>query len=262
MIKAAIHQPNHWPYLGFIDKMREADIFVIYDTAQFVRMDFHNRNRIRNNSEEGFKWLIVPVDEKKAPLSEIMIDNTRMQKDMHWNQYHRMVIRDLYRKAPGYRDHEGFLDRLYAKRWERLTDLNMAIIYYLKDVLDIKTPIVKSSDLSCTKGSNGMGHDMEQVENGHISRHWKSTKRLIDMCKEVGADTYISGACGKDYMVEDLFEAESVKIEYQRFQHPVYRQCFSPFIPNLSALDYMMNVSTSIKVPAGYSLDVNNPSTA
>lgn len=259
MIKAAIHQPNHWPYLGFIDKIKTSDIFVIYDTAQFVRMDFQNRNRIRNNSPEGFKWLIVPVEEKRVPLSDIKIDNKKMQKDMPWNQYHRMVIRDLYRKAPGYRDHQDFLDRLYEKQWDNLVDLNMAIIYYLKEVLDIKTPIIKSSDLSCEKNRDRTADD----ENGDISsKHYKSTMRLIEMCKEVGADTYLSGSSGKDYMMESLFDVEGVKIEYQHFEHPVYSQRFSPFVPNLSALDYIMNTSSSIKAAPGNSREMKNKSTA
>jgi len=66
-MKIAIHQPNHWPYLGFIKKMKYVDTFVVFDMGQFTKEDFHHRNRIRDNSRDGIKWLTVPVIKKDFP---------------------------------------------------------------------------------------------------------------------------------------------------------------------------------------------------
>ena len=56
----AVHQPNFLPYLGFFDKLYRCDVFVLYDTAQFVKREFHNRNRIIGTHGEP-QWLTVPV---------------------------------------------------------------------------------------------------------------------------------------------------------------------------------------------------------
>lgn len=245
-MKVAIHQPNHWPYMGFMDKMRSADIFIVYDVAQFAKEDFHHRNRIRNSSAEGYKWLTVPVNKRPIPIHDILIDNSRIQGKRPWAEYHRLIIDDCYANAPYYREHEQFLDDLYSRKWERLIDMNMAIIDYLRGVMGIDTRIVMSSELKCIREHQGSdAHNVDAGAQGgdqHYLKNLRATKRLVDMCMEVGADTYISGAGGRGYLVEQLFKDNGIKVQYQDFHHPVYRQCFSPFIPNLSALDYIMNV--------------------
>src|SRR5438876_6902053 len=55
-----IHQPNYLPYLGFFHKLANADVFVVYDTAQYSKqLGLHNRNRIK--TPQGAQWLTVPV---------------------------------------------------------------------------------------------------------------------------------------------------------------------------------------------------------
>src|SRR2546429_5666703 len=55
-----IHQPNYLPYLGFFHKMANADVLVLYDTAQYSKqLGVHNRNRIK--TPQGAQWLTVPV---------------------------------------------------------------------------------------------------------------------------------------------------------------------------------------------------------
>jgi hypothetical protein len=42
----AIHQPEHLPWLGFFNKIDQADLFVLLDVVQFRKNYFQNRNRI------------------------------------------------------------------------------------------------------------------------------------------------------------------------------------------------------------------------
>lgn len=69
-----------------------------------------------------------------------------------------------------------------------------------------------------------------------------STERLVNICKKLGAETYISGIGGKEYMDEKLFEKNKINIEYQNFQCPTYSQIFDgEFIPNLSIIDLLFS---------------------
>jgi hypothetical protein len=249
-IKLSAHQPNHWPYLGFIDKMKSSDVFIIYDVAQFVENDFHHRNRIRINNPQGYKWLTVPVIKERMPIRDIMVENEHFQDNRTWGEIHNGIVSFNYRNAKYYDEHVSFFDRIYSKKWGRLIDLNMAIINYLRDIFSIETPVLMSSGLACFKDNDytGICEDIGSMSStsSDTSRYYiknmLATKKIIDMCKEVEADTFISGAGGRDYLLEDMFAREGIKLEYQAFHHPTYKQCYSPFMPNMSSLDYIVNV--------------------
>lgn len=68
MTTVAIHQPEHFPYMGFFQKMQNCDVFVILDNVKFKKNDFQNRNKILLNGKE--EWITVPV-EKDANSKEI-----------------------------------------------------------------------------------------------------------------------------------------------------------------------------------------------
>lgn len=236
--------------MGFMDKMMSADRFIILDTGQFVDGDFHHRNRIRSNCRQGYAWLTVPVEKRRLAIKDIRIDNGRLIKNRTWNEVHRKIIHDHYRNAPYYDIHGAFLNKLYGMSFYYLIDLNMAVVDYLAKAFHMKTPIIMGSSLDCIKNEEReapMPTTITYEPMGPDAYHLKrirATRRIIDMCKEAGGDTYISGLGGKNYLIERLFEKEGIRLEYQVFHHPIYKQCYAPFVPNLSALDYMMNVDT------------------
>ena len=214
-----IHQPNYIPYLGFFDKMKRSDIFVIYDDAQFEKGEFPHRNRIR--IYHGWKWLTVPVEKKHIPINEIRIKNeVATWKGVRWADAHFKDIRDNYKDTPYYSEYEKEIKRIYEKRYDKLVELNMELINFLKKAFDLDTKIVFSSDLGFTS---------------------KSTKRLVEIVETLGGDVYLSGPMGRDYLDVLLFENRGIKVEFQDFEHPVYKQRYEGFVPNMSAIDALFN---------------------
>jgi hypothetical protein len=177
----SIHQPNYLPYLGFIDKMKKSDVFIIYDDAQFNKEDFQHRNRIR--IFQGWKWLTVPVEKKRIPINEIRINNELRWKDMSWNEVHLKEIRENYRDAPYFGLYETEIRRIYTKKYDRLIDINMELIYFLKKAFDISADIVFS---------------------GKFGYESKSTEKLIELVEAAGGDTYLSGPAGMNYLDTSL----------------------------------------------------------
>lgn len=216
----SIHQPNYLPYLGFFDKMARADIFVIYDDAQFEKGDFQHRNRIRIC--HGWKWLTVPVEKKHIPINEIRIKNeVATWKGVKWADAHFKDIRDNYKDTLYYSVYEEEIKRIYEKRYDKLVELNMELIIFLKETFDIGTKIVFSSDLGVTS---------------------KSTERLVEIVEALSGDIYLSGPKGRDYLDISLFESGDIKVTFQNFKHPVYKQRYDGFIPNMAAIDALFNV--------------------
>ena len=216
----SIHQPNYLPYLGFFDKMARSDIFVIYDDAQFNKSDFQHRNRIR--IYHGWKWLTVPVEKKQIPLNRIRIKNeVTTWKGFKWSEDHFNNIRDNYKDTPYYSVYEEEIKRIYQKTHDKLVELNMNLINFLRKVFDIDVKVVFSSELGFTS---------------------KSSQRLVEIVEALGGDVYLSGPKGRDYLNASLFEKKGIKVRFQNFKHPVYKQRYEGFVPNMSAIDALFNV--------------------
>jgi len=214
----SVHQPSYLPWLGFFDKIQKSDSFVFLDCVQYKHREFQNRNKIR--TKDGELWLTVPMrHEQGEKICDVRIDNNR-----DWAAGHAKSLRACYGKAPYFDLHFPFFENVYSKRWERLIDLNVFIISYLLKVLKIERQVYFESKLD----AGG-----------------EKTQRIINIGKKLNCDTYLSGSGGKDYLEEDRFPQAGIKLVYQDFVHPVYRQQYAKtkedFVPNLSVVDLLFN---------------------
>lgn len=210
----AIHQPHYLPWLGYMDKLDRVEAFCVLDTVQFVRREFQNRNRIR--TADGSMWLTVPVKGSyQAPISEIDIDN-----EADWGRKHLQALRLNYNRAPHFAEHEAFFAETYARRWDKLIELCLHVLSYLKKAFGISTPVHLASEFPTRD---------------------EPTARLVDLCRALGAETYLAGEGGKNYMDMKMFEDAQIALEFQSFTHPVYPQCFEPFESSMASIDLLFN---------------------
>lgn len=210
------HQPEYLPYIGFFNKMTLCDKFILVDHVQFLKKSWQNRNRIRGANGEIL--LTVPVLTKGKfyqKINEVEINNK-----LNWSEKHWKSISYNYSKAPFFDSYKGFFEELYSKKWGKLVDLNESIIKHILSELKINAKIIRSSE---------------------INPQGTKTDMLIDMCKKLNADTYLSGEGGGEYVEESKFEENGLNHVYRDFHHPVYNQLFRPFIPNMSVIDLMFN---------------------
>jgi hypothetical protein len=211
-MRVAIHQPQYLPWLGYFDKMDQSDVFVLLDDVQYKKNEWQNRNKIRN--AKNWHWLTVPVLFKfKQKINEVRINNRN-----NWRDKHLKSIEVNYSRATYFEKYISFFRETYLKEWEYLVDLNIHFIRYLKDALGIKAELARSSDLG-VKG--------------------KRTERLVDICGQLGADTYISGAGAKDYLDEEKFKKSGITLEFQDYRHPEYLQAYDGFEPHMSVIDLL-----------------------
>lgn len=214
----AIHQPEHLPWLGFWNKLYKSELFVLLDNTQFRKNYFQNRNKIR--TANGWTWLTVPIlskDKTTQQINEVEINNVT---DIRWQKKHWKTIEQNYSKAPYFNEYKDIFYKFYLNGWTKLADLNINFISTIKEILGIKTEIMRGTSLDV----NGEKSDL-----------------LLDICKKVGATTYLSGKFGKDYLDVSKFNQEKIKVIFQEFNHPVYNQVFKPFIPEMSIIDVIFN---------------------
>lgn len=106
------------------------------------------------------------------------------------------------------------------KKWDRLVDLDLAVIQCLAGMFNISTPMVLSSSM-------GVSGD-KQI-------------RLIEMCQHLNADVFYEGESGQSYIEVDRFLKGGVRVVFQSYIHPVYKQLHGNFVSHLSALDLLFN---------------------
>ena len=213
-----IHQPEHLPWLGFFDKIRQVNLYIILDHVQYRKNYYQNRNRVCG--DRGAEWLTVPVLTKgklAQPINEVQIDN---RSSPRWKEKYWASIHQYYRKARYWSAHEEYFENLCETDWVRLVDINEAIIQYMLASLSINVRVMKSSEM------NVEGH------RGEL---------LLNICREVEADTYLSGVSGKNYLDLDMFADAGIEVRFQEFHHPIYKQVYEPFIPCMSAVDLLFN---------------------
>jgi hypothetical protein len=215
-----IHQPEYFPYLGFFDRLLKSDVLVLLDDVQFQR-GYINRNRVR--TPEGWQWLTVPVigHGRLNPINSIQID-----PNINWQEQHCKILELNYGRAAHFHDFFPAIKKILTQNWQTISDLDIALLKELFEIFNIKIKIEKSSALK-TEG--------------------KSTELLISICKALGGDTYLSGPGGKNYMDMDLFDKANIKVTFQDFVHPIYKQQFAgEFQPYMACIDYLFNYGPNL----------------
>ncbi len=212
------HQPGYLSWLGLFDKIASADTYVSFDKVQFMPKEWQSRNYIKTPA--GPMLLTVPVLQKghrDKPLNEIRINNQQPWQRRHWN-----AIQQNYGKAPYFDKYRRSLNFFYVHPWETLTELNEAMLGWFLTALGCwPTRCLRASDF-----------DFQGAKS----------ELVLDMCRQLGATTYIFGALGRDYADEVAFERAGIELRFQNYHHPSYPQCWGgEFVPYMSVLDLLLN---------------------
>lgn len=220
MIVAA-HQPNFLPWLGFFDRMRKADLFVFVDHVQFEKQNYQNRALVK--TAEGGRWITVPVHQRsqKERIVEKSVDNQGTGKH-RWGRKAFLTLQYSYQAAPYYAHYASGLQDIFDARWDKLVDLNLALLEFGRASLGIETPVLRSTDLPVAGAKSDM---------------------VLNLCKAVGADTYLAGMGGsRQYLDVEAFERAGIRVKFQDFEHPRYPQIpGGGFVEGLSFVDLLFN---------------------
>jgi hypothetical protein len=219
----SISQPAYFPWLGYFDRMAQSDIAIVLDNVMLERSSktrFTNRNRIR--TESGAIWLTVPV--KTAGIGQPLISDAELDLEQKWAQKHFRSLAQFYGHTPYFSDHRNWLEHFYSRPWTHLAPLLRESTGYLLDKLQIRPQLLFSSELNVI----GQKHEL-----------------ILNLCKHVGATTYLSGPFGRDYLDAEAFLAAGIELKFHDYQHPVYSQAYQPFEPYMSVVDLLFNCGDS-----------------
>jgi hypothetical protein len=216
-MKIAISQPAYLPWLGYFDLMDQVDVFVLLDSVQFARRSWQQRNRIKTPT--GLQWLTVPVVFRGhfgQRIQDVAI------REPNFSRKHLRAIELNYRRAPFFERYYPEIADILQSATTSLVELNERLIRWFNRILNLQTRLLRSSRLQ------------EQGARGGL---------LMNICKRLGADFYLSPIRSAVYLLDDLsrFEEHGIGIGFQHYEHPEYRQLFPPFQSHGSVLDLIFN---------------------
>ena len=215
-MRLAMSQSNYIPWRGYFDLIASVDAFVIYDDVQYTKADWRNRNRVK--TRDGVKWLSVPIyANHNFPA---LIRDTELA-GTNWSLKHWRTIHHAYGKARHFAFAAPILEELLFTPFRTISQLNIALIRNIAQLLGINTPITVASD--------------------HEPVFGKLT-RPAEMCAQLGATIYVSGPRGRDYLVPSVFADRGVGVEWFDYSgYPEYPQLWGEFVPDLSVIDLLFN---------------------
>ncbi|MBC8755142.1 WbqC family protein [Kordia sp. YSTF-M3] len=215
--KVAIIQSNYIPWKGYFDMINNSDVFVVYDEMQYTKNDWRNRNIIK--TQNGTQWLTIPI-QMSGKFGQ-KINETEVSNQI-WRKKHWKTIVQNYNKTPYFNTYKEVFEQLYLDvSATNLSEINISFIKTINKILNIETEIIQSKDLQF-KGSRN--------------------ERLIEICQQLNATTYISGPKAKNYMDTELFETHNIKIEWVDYSgYPEYHQKYLPFEHGVTILDLIFN---------------------
>ncbi|NKD55219.1 MULTISPECIES: WbqC family protein [unclassified Haematospirillum] len=220
-MKVASVQSSFIPWRGYFDIIASVDLFVFLDDVQYTVRDWRSRNKIKTS--KGAEWLTVPVVHEKQTQR---ICDTRIQNAVAWQKKHRGTWSFSYRSAPYFDAAMDVLSGFDDVRHTTISQLNIYLIRRICAYLDIKTPMILSSELSLQGTKTG---------------------RLVDMIKKLGATIYLSGPSADAYLDKGAFRDHGIQLEYKSYDYDPYPQLWGDFIGGVTVLDLIANCGHQAK---------------
>ena len=219
-MKIAIMQPTFIPWLGYFRMISEVDYFVFLDSVQFERRSWQCRNKIKLQDKEFF----ISLSCQKAPQTTLLKD-IKLCTEAKYKDKILKTLHHAYHETYNFEKYICFLKQKFNE-YENLSALNIALIKQFCKDLDIKTPLVLSSNL-----------DLAPLKREDL---------LLQICQYFKATHYLSPVGSKNYLEEEyskeIFSQNNILIDYFNFDHPIYQQIGKEFIPYLSIIDFLFNI--------------------
>jgi hypothetical protein len=215
MKTVVISQPMYFPWVGMLEQMRLADVFVHLDDAQFSKGGFFNRVQLKTAA--GTPWFTVPLAENKRGQ---LLNEMRMAEH-DWRRKQLATLKQTYAAAPHVEEMLGLVESVFKNEHESLAALSAASVEMLAEFFEI---IPKEIQWSSAMGVEGTG-----------------SARVLAVCEALGAERYVTGHGAREYLNHESFEAADIRVEYLDYQKREYPQLHGAFTPFVSALDLAAN---------------------
>ena len=208
----------YFPWVGLIEQVRLADVFVNYADVQFSKGSFVNRVQVK--TAQGTTWMSVPLTDVS---SDQAISEVRINNDVDWRRKHRELLSQAYAKARHRDDMLALVDQVFSADYATIGELSHTTITALCHYFSLEA-------------------DCRFIDMPSLNIAGRGTQRVLDTVLALEGDTYITGHGAKNYLDHERFEQSGVRVEYMNYEMAPYKQLHGDFTPYVSALDLVANI--------------------
>lgn len=228
----AIHQPNFFPWLGYFDKIRRADVFVFLDAVDYPRAGsggmgcWSNRVKVAINGEA--RWLNAPMKKQTQPTA---INDSWISGDPKWRAKAVRSLQQAYAKAANFDAGMALVEPLLLNPDQNISSFNIHAIRAISNALGLEADFVVQSELGTEKSS---------------------TDLLIEITTKTGCEAYLAGGGAAGYQQDERFAEEGLDLQNQKFEPVPYGNA-DEFLPGLSVIDFLMRETDWSRFPVSAS---------
>ena len=217
--RIAIMQPYFFPYIGYWQLIHAVDVFVVGDSAHYIKNGWINRNRILG---QGGRPQYFGIEVSHVSAERYISETSRVVNLKRADKMCR-ILEYYYSKAPHYSEAMEVIRPILLDEEPDLTRYLVKQLRAVSDYLGIKTEIRLLSE---------------------VSARWecRAPEVIRRTCEHFGITDYInpSGA-GMGYYDKDAFREMGINLQFLRRNEDIcYKQFKNEFIPDLSIIDLMM----------------------
>lgn len=237
-MRLGMMQPYFFPYLGYFGLIHATDEWIVFDTPQYIRRGWVNRNRILSDGKTPWKYIRVPI---AACDRDTAIRDVRIHPDRSWKR-DLLNSLEVYRllRAPFYVATISMLETALRYRHEHLSELLVHCLETCCQHIGLPLRCRRFSELQLS-----------------LPRIGTPGEWALETARALGAHTYINPPGGRTLFNPSAFHSARVSLRFLTPQLPEYYQGGLPFQPGLSIIDALMwnDVSTVRHMIAQYVLE-------
>lgn len=216
-MRISVMQPYVFPYIGYFQLIRDADVFVVFDDVNFIKRSWINRNRILLNDKGYLFSLHLCKASSSKKINEIQLGDNREKLLKTFHQ--------AYLHAPYYSKAMPLIEDLMLHEEKQLAAYLMYQLKGISRYLGLHTRFALSS--AVPKDNN-----------------LRSQEKILAICEALGANAYSNAIGGQHLYSERDFAGRGIELKFIQSNYIEYRQFGADFVPWLSIIDVMMFNST------------------
>lgn len=219
-MKLGIMQPYFFPYIGYISLIKNTDEFILFDTVQFIKHGWIERNRILKPGGD-WQYIAVPLEKhsRDTKIIDIKIKNTEDWKSKILSQ-----LVHYKKRAPYYNETIKVIERALDIETDSITELNKYVLETVCEYIGF-TPIIKIfSEMNL------------EIERVNAPDEW-----ALNICRALGnVSEYWNPPGGVEFFDEQKYVDAGITLRFQSVNIEPYIQRIGYFEPGLSIIDVMM----------------------
>jgi len=219
-MKIAIMQPYFFPYMGYWSLLKHTDQFILFDTVQFIRHGWIERNRILK-PDQGWQYIQVPLQKFSR---DTLIQDVRINNNVDWQNKIIAQLQHYKKKAPFYLKTINLIQSIFENSYDDIVTLNKATLKIICDYLEIEKTILVFSRMDLS------------IEQINAPDEW-----ALNICKALGnIDEYWNPSGGKSFFDKTKYNKANINLKFHSVNLTEYKQKGAVFEPGLSIIDVMM----------------------